>query len=260
MLALFGVLTALPAFGGAWLQPSGSAQLISTLTYYTTQEYFTADGSVSRQPRFTKLEESVYAEYGWSDTLTAGGNIGLQYLQQERGSLGRETAAGMGNTELFLRFPLWKDDVSILSLQPMVYLPSPQGGAGIAPGSTHTDYELRLLFGHNFGEGFMDTQLGYRMRTGNAADEMRWDITAGVDISEDLMLLSQLFTVFSVRKDAGQGVNVANPQDYDLIKLQLSGVVKLDDTISVQAGVFKPVWGKNTGAGEGMMLSLWVKF
>lgn len=48
--------------------------------------------------------------------------------------------------------------------------------------------------------------------------------------------------------------------DFDLMKLQLSAVYKVNPHLSIQLGAFSHVDGNNVGAGDGALVAVWKRF
>lgn len=260
-VSIFLSFVPLVLHAAAWNQSKGKSQIINTFTYYTTKRFFDASGDKQSQLRFTKLEYNPYAEYGVSDTLTLGINPSYQLLSQASNQ-GNLYNKGLADIELFLRRSLWKNDTTVFSLQPLIKIPSLNGGKGDpALSNNQIDTELRLLAGHSikyWGQyHFANLELAYRKRWEAPGDEIRADGTLGLRWSDKNMLLCQSFNTFSL-SNGGGALQLANSSDFDLNKLQASYVREISERLSLQSGVFTHIAGKNTGAGGGFLVSLWV--
>lgn len=259
---------ALPAalHAAAWPQGKGRGQVIDTLSLYTTDTYFgPSSGYRYRIPQlpFAKLENSVYAEYGWSDAMTIGLNTSYQYNRLD--STPSVNSNGLSDTQLFVRQMLWKGEGRVVSVQPMVKLPSPWSDDPLLPTSTQgVDAELRLLYGEGFElwglPHFYNSEIAYRQRMSDASNEWHFDETLGLRMTPGVMLLFQAFVTVSEGGPGASGFAVVNSSDYDLAKGQFSVVTKITDALSLQIGAFDHTYGRNTGAGGGLFLSLWMDF
>jgi hypothetical protein len=79
-------------------------------------------------------------------------------------------------------------------------------------------------------------------------------------------MLAQVFSVISTGVEnvgnvqTSNNLFITNIDNYSDMKLQLSGVVQATKTSSLQLGVYTDVLGKNYGAGNGVIISLWKGF
>lgn len=258
-------LTILPnsTLAGAWTQHKGSGQLILNTLHYTTTERWRNDGLNVPQARYSKTELNPYVEYGVTDWLTLGGSTFIDYLDDST-----DTNAGLGDTELFARTRLWQGKRSVFSLQPMVKLPSPMSHPNKTPalGSRSADVGVSAISGTAFplfGQmHFAEAEAGYRYRFGQQKNQYIFSATLGLRLSDDLMVMPQLFQTIRAEDEVviGNAFTQSPRDDYDLTKAQLSIVYQLDDVNSIQIGGFKHIAGRNTGAGGGALLSYWRNF
>ncbi len=252
------------AWAGAWTQPEGKSQLITNFSFYKTTEKFSEDdGERQATPRFTKYEINPYYEYGWRDGITLGGSTFLQRLRQ-RGEDGQtEDNEGIGETELFARFRVWEDGPAIVSVQPLIKLPPVyRDGDGPKAGRREHDVELSLLGGYGFSwlgqDHYLGLRGGYRRRFGLIGDQWKFDAELGLRYDEHWMLRPQL-SVTGKGDDADlQFFSVSGQNNYDLTRLQLVANYRISERYTVEFGGFKHIGGDNTGAGGGVMTSLWI--
>lgn len=252
------------ARAAAWALPEKSSQLISTVSVYTTKTFYdTGSDSVSRY-RYSKLDFSPYYEYGFYDDLTLGITTGFQDVIQE-GPITEDENSGISDFELFYRQLLWKDENSVFSYQPLIKIPgiydkleSPIIGQG------QVDLELRGLYGRNFiyadKKYFTNAELAYRYRDNDPEDEIRLDLTLGINTSPKNQILLQSFNTFSLDLPAASSFQPANSSDYNLNKLQFSVVREFTKDTAIQVGFFGNVYGANTGGGGGVLFAVWKNF
>jgi len=257
-LACLG-LPMVPAYGGAWTLEEGSAQAITTLTYYE------ADGGASGRDLqtpgsdFKKWELSTYAEYGLTDSLTIGMQPRYQWLVQDGPGAFHGTTDGFSDLDLFIRQRVWRDDSSVFSVQGMVKTPTGYDSGDMpALGNGQVDIEPRILFGSGFSLGtwpsFVDLELAYRFRTQSPADEVRFDATFGFRPLENWQLLLQSLNTIGMRNESSGGAN------YSVYKAQASVVRDLSDTVSLQLGGYIEYAGRNASLGEAGIVSIWLRF
>ncbi|MCC7260641.1 MAG: hypothetical protein IT567_06375 [Alphaproteobacteria bacterium] len=249
-----------PAHAAAWLLPHGESQLIQNVSYYSADAFYSANGTKTAQPEFTKLVYSPYYEHGFSETLTGGFSLSFEQLEQS------DTNQGVGDSEWFLRQELWKQSGLILSLQPLVKLPRLSASEDSpALGSDNADAELRLLGGYGFSDAqgrdhFADAEIAYRTRFGSPGDQIRFDAKLGLRPIDRWMVITEINSTWHVGSAGASTGLISSDENYDLVKAQFSAVYELGDGRSVQAGIFSDIHSRNTGSGEGVLLSLWMKF
>lgn len=254
------------AYAG-WTKAEGELFFANTLSMYRSDTFVDNDGRREKQSAFHKYEWNSYAEYGWHEDITLGVNAFFQELQTEVPAYdgARTTNVGLGDTELFLRKRLWHNERASISLQPLLKLPAWYKHAGSPhSGTSDFDAELRLQGGYNFTlngkHHYAIAETGYRKRLGAWQDQLKTDFTLGWQMSGTTTLLPQLFVTQRVNGD-GRGIQeLSEISDYDLIKSQFSIVYTLNAKTRLQLGIFKDIYARNTGAGEGMLIGLWHSF
>lgn len=255
------VFVSAQAHAGAWTQPAGEGLFIAQATYFNSDHFFDMDGARVPQSTFRKAELQPYAEYGLRDWLTVGGSAYVQYLAQAG-----DDNQGIGDPELFARIRLKQfENGDVLSIQPLIKLPSyytkdnqPRGG------SRSIDGELSLMYGSNwefFGfTGFTDTRAGYRIRSRGLKSQYRIDQAVGINVSDDFLLIPAFRSVITTEYDDTATFSEDGEQDYDLAKIEMTTLYKLDDKSWVHATVFDHVAGAFTGDGRGITIGFAEKF
>lgn len=260
LLAGFSFATA-DAHAGAWTQSKGSGQLITTATHYTTETRYNNSGDRTSQPRYSKNELNFYGEYGAWDGITLGGSAFLTHADDSS-----DSRSAVADSEWFARFRVLQGTNYVVSIQPMVKLPSPMGDANDRPaiGSRNADAGLSLLAGTNFRlfgrDHYADASAGYRYRFGDPQDQVQLAGTVGISITDALTIMPQLFQTIRVDDSASAGFTQSPRDDYNLTTLQLSALYALNDRDSVQAGGFYNPAGNNVGAGGGVLIAYWKRF
>jgi len=247
------------ATAGAWTQPKGNIQLITSTTAYTALSYFDAKGKRQAQLPYEKGEFAAYAEYGLSNDITLGGQLALATIQQET-LTGREKGYNLSDTEIFLRKHMWQGGTTVLSLQPSLTIPSPDKKRDVPKfGSDDLQAGLRGMVGKNFKLGkrwhYADAGAAYIHRLGSPADQLKFDVTIGLELNDRWQVIPQAFVTKSVKKVKPGRVTLSSADNYDLVKLQFSVQYKFSETKAMQLGAFSHVYGRNTGAGQGAVIS-----
>lgn len=248
------LLSAAPAFAGAWPQKRGTVEVIAGAAYSESDSGF--DGRVGgTDPKFRKLEVAPLISWGVDGDTTISFQPSWQHLKADNAAGGSDKGSGLADAEFALRRTIWQDGADILALQPLVRVPLGYDKGDQPPlGSGKVDAEMRALYGHGFDGGFFDGQLAYRTRGGPAADELRLDLTVGLRPDTDWLLLAQSFNAVSV------GTPGAGYGDVRRYKVQLSAVRRLTEDLGLQFGVSKAIGGRNAGGERMALVALWWTF
>ncbi|MCP5362130.1 MAG: hypothetical protein H6908_05815 [Hyphomicrobiales bacterium] len=254
------------ASAGAWMQEPGHGQVIVDGIYYGTSDYYNRNGDEVSAPKLRKYEVLPYVEYGVNEQLTVGGSMSFQSINED--IPGRKWVASPGDMELFVRTPVWQRGTTIVSVQPLIKIPGPYDeDKNPRVGDGQYDFELRGLMGHSFkipswneNWHYADVEAAYRMRNGNASDEVRLDATVGLRPWEDTQLINEVHSVMAVDSRSTAPALLVNSEDYDLVKYQFSVVQDLTEQWALQIGGFKHLAGENTGAGAGGLIGFWYNF
>ncbi|MCX7712996.1 MAG: hypothetical protein N2035_04940 [Chthoniobacterales bacterium] len=253
---------------GAWTQPEHHGLAILGYSYYYTYEQFTSGWHLQRfsdSGEFRKHEWNLYWEYGLTKKLTFLGNIYLDFLQYQNIYVNNKNF-GFSDPEVGLRYRLTNNLPQSLQLSVKIRGPY-EVDRQPSLGNAQTDVELAYYFGFNWilfeRSGFVDTGVGYRLRTGAPADELRFYLTAGLDLTDWLQIyLLEASGIFGLTNSQPQyvGENILLTTDFVLVKLGMSILIKLGNQWSLQAGPFWHVAGRTTGAGGGFKAALWFRF
>lgn len=279
-LFVFLVLTlgAEPALAGAWTAPERHWEFYYNLNIYGTDHYYDNGGHRQSQDSYTKVEDSFRLEYGLRDGMTIGGSIELASVRgtAQIGTIVTPTLPpqttniyatgwnyGVADPRLYLRQRLWQDDSSVISAQATTKFPSYFSNEQLPQsGSDKISQEVRLLAGTNFDwlekSHFADVEAAYEYRPGQDADFLHADATLGLKFLDSVMLMPQLFSTWRLGGDNGAYTQSGN-DSYDLVKGQLSAIVPVTDSVSLQASAFNHLYARNTGGGSGLTLGVWYK-
>ena len=253
----------LPALAGAWTLPQDRWEVNLSGFIYRTDEFFDASGERRSQQEFRKYELHPFVEYGYSDELTLGFKTFLHRVEQDGASISGNY--GIADTELFARYQFYKNDSAVLSVQPLLKLPSyyhedtlPKGG------SEEGDGEMRLLGGYSFplwGQyHYINAEAAYRYRAGSLRDQWRADISLGMRITDTILIIPTLYATFSTDLPSNPTFRQDGQQDYDLIKLELNSMIDVTDQLYLSGGLFTHLDGRNSGGGEGLRLGVGYRF
>lgn len=253
------------ANAGAWTLPQGQGQVILTLEGKAADQRFDDGGARVSIDQFDKAELAAYFEYGLLDRVTL--IVAPRFLRASMAPPDDQISTGFGRTELGGRVLLGRFDPptegfwrgSVFSFQATALIPGTVDVSDPLLGSEGlAEYDTRLLTGTAFAAGgwtgFVDLAGAYRVRTGAAPDEVRFDATLGLRPQPRLTLLAQAFTTATVEPGTP-----SNPDGWYL-RAQLGVLYDLDAAWSVQAAVNTVVAGRNALAETGGLVGLWYRF
>lgn len=252
---------------GAWTQEENRFLFVGTQSVFVSDGYYDRDGNRQPQQQYRKYEINPYIEWGITDRLTAGANLFLHYVEQDVSetislspttSLTTDTAsynAGLGDAEVFARYRIWRQGDALVSIQPLVKLPSlylydrlPRSGG------SQWDGELSLLGGYGFELWdrwhYVDTRLGYRHRVGNEIhDQLKADIKLGLRVSANWVIQPAIYTTWATDIPKNTPFTESGENDYDLVKLEASAMYYVTPMFYLQAGLATHAAGRNAGTG-----------
>lgn len=244
------------ACAGAWNLPKGQGQAIIKFEDIRADEAFDPDGHRVGLPGGRHdLAMSVLVEYG----------LDARFTLQMKGEWqdGRDAYVdyqGRGPIEVGVRWQTYRDDRQVAA----VYVGHARGGEGrnagyAAPGAGDSDWEARFLAARTFGGtgdgwlgqgAFIEVQAGRRWRSG-LPDETRLELTGGVHLSDDWMVLVQAF--------GGATQSVGEDDGARWLSVEQSVVRRFADW-SLQAGWRQTVAGRETPAARGPVFGIWRRF
>lgn len=244
------------ASASAWNLPKGQGQAIIKFEDIRAADAFTADGERVGLPGGRRDQAmSVLVEYG----------LNARFTLQMKGEWqdGRDAYAdyqGRGPIEVGVRWQAYRDDRQVAA----VYVGHAQGGEGrnagyAMPGAGDSDWEVRLLAARTFGGtgdgwlgqgAFVEVQAARLWRSG-LPDEARLDLTGGVHLNDDWMVLVQAF--------AGASDGVSETDGARWLSVERSVVRRFGDW-SLQAGWRQTLAGRETPAGRGPVFGIWRRF
>lgn len=253
--ALFSLGLSQQAEAGAWPRAKEETLLISTLAITGAPNRLTASGRPHGGAGFEKTELAAYLETGWRDSTTL-----ISRLAWQDTISGGDRQRGFSSLDLGARTRLWQfESGTVISAQATILLPLREHRPGNPLlSSGHADYDLRLLQGEPEGilwlPGFTDSQLAYRHRGGKAPDEIRLDLTYGIPLSDDWLVLLQGETTVTVGKAEAPFSHYRSQK----------GIASLRWTFAhgrhVQLGAIQTLSGAEIVRESGALVSFWAEF
>ncbi len=259
LASMSAALTVSCARAGAFMEPIGEGQIIGSATFSDTTRLF-ANGKLVPVPAYRKFELGTYIEYGATSWLTIVASPSMDRIQTSPSPGFTKTTAGIGDTGIGTRAGIYQTPNFVFSVQGMIRPP-----LGLQTDSTNGFYthssiwtgEVRALFGYStriYGyDGFADFEAGYRWNDSATPNEWRADLTLGVHVTENILVLAQDFAAVS------DGRRFSNPSYY-WDKGQVSAVYAFNAAWSVQIGGFLTLAGRNAGREMGPIAAIWYRF
>jgi hypothetical protein len=235
------LLCAGQAHAGAWTQAEDTGQTFSTFTYSRASHSYDGHSNATIPIRYTKLLTQTYIEYGVRDWLTL--TVDPEYAKAQSGPPG-------GPIEIANAFAIGAGArVRLLDNHGVFSLEGSYKSAGAFDTSVSVNqesarqFEIRALYGTNFDlfgkTAFADLELGQRFIAGARPSETPIDISVGLHITKQTMVLAQNFNVIA-------GGDSKPPYSYYRShKVQLSIVQHLWRHLSLQVGGFVSPLGQN---------------
>jgi hypothetical protein len=254
LFCLLFALTPAAAQAGAWTREAGSWQQISSALGSAADRSFGTPTPI----HFRKALLQTYTEYGLSNAVTLFAASESAYVEVTQGGLAPYNAFDNA-IEGGARFHLRRGDWGVLSLETSLRTAGAFNFAVSAnPAADGDGGRLRLLYGRSFRMGarygFLDVGAGRQFLSGDRADETELDVTLGLWLNPNNMVMVQSFNRF-----AGAGA-IAAYSAFESHKLQFSWVRRMSRHFYLQAGGFFSPAGRNTLDEQGLALALWTRF
>lgn len=257
---LFAVVTALSpsAHASAWSRDNGEVMVISRADYFTSDlGKISVDGN-DVDGKFERVESNTYVEYGLTNKLTVGGKVFYGTSWLTRGS-SIESASGVTEFETFAQYQVSRNERHAFAVKLTGGIPTSfESGARPSVKSDGADLEISALYGRSITfapiKTFFAAEVGYRRRFGDAADQLRFLTTIGVEPSDRWTILLDMFSVKSLRNERLSGA------DFDVVKIQPSIVWRATKRFSFQVGVTEEIAGRNLALGTTYFIGLRTRF
>ncbi len=259
------VIAAGPCFAGAWTASKGSIYNKLSFNLYTADEQFDDSGDrtdVSDNGDFSDTNLNYYVEYGITDTLTAIASLSYKWLKSED-TYTHSRTDGFSDMEMGLKYRLFSNNIGVMSVQGLVKIPEfYDTDDAVALGNGQYDTEFRLLYGRSlypFIPGYFNLEAGYRFRAEAPADEFRYLLEFGMDITKTVYGRAKLDGILGMDNEDQSTDISSNPTtslNYDLGKLDLALGVKVSPQWSFELGYRAEIYGENTAAGKNVSLAV----
>jgi hypothetical protein len=252
LAALLLLLAGPAALAAQWTVKPGGWFMSHGFNVGSFPDRFSAGEGATRN-ELRKVDWGMYFIYGLTEGLSVGLGQGYAHLEQ---TFDGETfeSNGFGSTGFFVMKRIAQGRAGVLSIQPRIDLPL-LFDTEIRPalGPIEPDAELRLLYGTGYGlagqRGFLSASTGFSpIRAGD--NELRYDLTVGLDAGRRLLLMVQSFNVLAFAE--GGGVS------YSATKIGGAAMLRLSPAVGILAGYYGGVAGKNTARERTLSIAIWL--
>lgn len=263
LIALFSIficsVTAANCFAGAWTMPKGELYARFALNYYTADQNYDEDGDrvdFEQNGDFYDVNGSAYVEYGWLNRVTLIVNTSYKYLEYENDDMTSESY-GLADIDLAVRYLLYHGSSNAISIQGLLKVPEAYDESDDVPlGNGQYDLELRILYGQSLYPmipGYCNFEAGYRFRREEPADEFRYLVEMGIDITPKSYARVKLDGIIGMGNeghDFDMNGNPTTTEDFDLGKLDVCLGYKISRAYGIEVAYTPALYGKNTAAGS----------
>jgi len=260
---LAAVLFSNQAQAGAWVAEKGKGYTKVGVSDYSATDFF------GEQPDFDEFDGtsvSFYGEYGLGNNWGVYTSALYQDIEQTTASGETTSNSGLGDLDIGLKYQ-WQANPFVLSTSFAVKLPYLYDEDDALPlGNGQEDYEFRVLLGKSLNQyGYLGFELGYRFRSGEPSDEIRYLIEYGVNLSDNLYFRTKLDGIESAN-NADDFItltgNLSRTPEFDIGKLELTAgwnFGKADDSgkrWGAEITYTDDIFGDETLEGDGFQIGL----
>jgi hypothetical protein len=267
------------AAAGAWPQRPGASYFkIAGAYLYSEHEYdsqgekvdILASEPFTTDTGYRDVSFTAYLEHGIDARLTLVGSLPFKILTSTRtettgfADLSRAvevTNGGLSDLSLGLRYPLQIEPFPV-SVQgnvkvPLRYDAQPENG-GPPLGSGALDLDLNLLAGASLWPvpGYVGASVGYRLRGGDLADEIVFNVEAGAGWERFAARVTLDGTYSTTRPEPLTESATTTVSNQDLLKLLPAIEFNLGAGTAIVSEAYHVLAGRNTVAGTTWALGL----
>lgn len=244
-------------WAGAYTLPEGEVKLFVSALKTSGDRYFDHRGRLKSRPRFTKFDLQFFGEYGVTGFMTLFASTTTQSIQIKDDV--RSRYFGLGRSEVGARIRVLDSSGWIASVQSSGVVAGTRGRGLAVIGETDHQIDARGLIARNFTAlgrpAFIDLQAGYRIRTGDPADELRVDATFGLRPLPSVLVLLQSFNTFGRERWRGP-----YPLKQRIHKVQIGALYDVSDAISLYAAGFMTPTARDALDEQGVVLGAGYRF
>lgn len=240
------------ADAGAWTKRKHEGLFISGLGFHWLNAQSQPGATDS-----TKLEASLYLEYGLTDRVTLVARGGYQEIHQaEVGSTEpARKLTGFGGLEVGARIGVLDRERWAGALQILAGIPgSGENWINEAFGARGGDLDIKAQLGRSLGDSaFVEVGSGIRLRGEEAANELRFNATAGCDFVWNTSVMVQTYSVWALDGNRTQPA-------YSGHRVQASLLVPIWQQNTLQISTLRTVARQDMSEETAVLVSIWRDF
>ena len=167
---------------------------------------------------------------------------------------------GIGDNSIGARKVIIHTGEHVQALQALLTFPLYSKDKAPALGTHQLEFELRyLLDWYQVSEiDFISVESGLVLRFGPPDNQLKFDVLAGENFDK-LLVTFGVFSTFDVKSNSQRLPAPTGSHNWDQIKIGPSIAYPITKTSTLQLGYNHEIWGKNTGNGNSIYLSFWIK-
>lgn len=272
---LAAALLSLPVAPGAaeaqpWPRPPGELFTVTSSFAYTTTQQTDAGGDVSPLPdggRFTSIGTGVYFEYGLTPRLTLQGDLNAA-LQRFTSDGFEQRNLALADQRLGLRYTLvdgaWAASLGGKVGVPWLYSTDDRPLPGYGQYSVQMNAALGRGGSVAGAEAWTLLKAGVRRYLGGAADQLRTQTLLGMHFDRRWGAVLELNNTVALQEGEfrlGDGLTNPNVRSgFTTIQAMASLIYEQSPRSTVQVGVFRDLWGLESGRGTGVQVGFWYRY
>lgn len=261
-IPLFCALLPLQSHAGAWVAKKGDSYNKVGVSDYSATDFFGGNPDLGE---FEGTSVSYYGEWGLGSNWGLFTSVLYQDITQTDSSGVSTQNDGLGDIDVGVKYQ-WQAEPFVLSTQLLAKLPYLYDEDDALPlGNGQEDLEAKVLIGKSLGSlGYVGFELGYRFRTDEPSDEIRYLIEYGVSLSDNFYLRAKLDGIESANNADVQfdgGGNLSRTPEFDIGKLELTagwnfGQPSDNGRWGAEFTYTDDLYGDNTLQGDGIQIAL----
>lgn len=249
LIMMLGMVVLLPAKAqSGWTRNQGGWYAQTEAIYFSSNEYFSTEGTRNEGNTFSSYALKAYAEYGWTDRLTV--TLNWPWLKMQRFS-GTETVAGLGDLQLGVKYGLSKkipiavglavdiptDDGRLfaeakeeneLGIRERINLPASDGEVNVRT-------YLAISQSFNRGRTYASAFGGFNYRTQGYSHQWQSGIELGQLLFERLWVIGKLNQQGRFSEEVNRGVSFLYGEGTTYSAYNLSLLYKINDHLLITA-------------------------
>lgn len=259
--------------GGGWPQPQGSGFFKLGQNLIIADRFFQPNGELVDIRTISLYTTSLYAEYGFTDRLTAVAYVPFfvrSTLNREEFTSGRAPVPGdfvnsFGDTNLGVKYGVLTGGPVAVSVGLTLGLPLGNTAGGetgiLQTGDGEFNQLLTVEASRAFGALYATVLLGFNNRTENFSEEFRYGLEVGYTFGEKLLTQLRVFGIDSFENGdvQGGGANSIFANDTEFLSITPEIAYQATDRWGISASVGMAAYGRRILADPNYGVGVYLK-